>query len=142
MDGFEVQLPVLIKTEICNRVCAMEATLVYSDDKLESIIIDGMTTSGLDILGTGFQIEQNCSVLMKNKFYDHLAQPGACNQQQLWCIAAILCQKHYVADSSWDDLEDDVELWDSAVEEVLAAYPEPFAITIQNTESNSIQLAA
>ena len=142
MEGFEVQLPVLIKTEICNRACAMEATLVYSDDKLESIIIDGMTTSGLDILGTGFQVEQNCSVLIQNKFYDHLAQPGACNQQQLWSIAAILCQKHFVANSSWDDLKDDVELWDSAVEEVLAAYPEPFAITIQNTESNSIQLAA
>jgi hypothetical protein len=137
MDGFEVQLPRVIPTDICNRACAMEATLVYSDTKLESIIIDGITTSGLDIL-----VEQNCSVLMKNKFYDHLAQSGACTQQQLWCIAALLCQKHLVADSSWDDLKDDVELWDSAVEEVLAAYPEPFAITIQNTESNSIQLAA
>jgi hypothetical protein len=120
----------------------MEATLVYSDTKLEFIIIDGKITSGLDILGTGFQVSQNCSVPTQNKFYDHLAQPGACNQQQLWCIAAILCQKHYVADSSWDDLQDDVELWGSAVEEILAAYPEPFAITIQNTESNSIQLAA
>ena len=137
MDGFEVQLPVVIPTDICDKACAMEATLVYSDTRLVSIIIDGKVISALDILGTFFQVDQNCSVFVKNRFQDHLARPGASNQQQSYCIAAMLLQKHHAADNSWDALHEDVELWDSAVEAIFAAYPEPWSITVQNTESTS-----
>jgi len=104
------------------------ATLVFSDTRLASVIIDEKITLSEDVLTTLSQIGHNCSVGVKNKFNDHLAQPGASNEHQCYCIAAMIFQN---ADSSLDHLE----CWDSAVEGILAAYPEPFAITIQNTES-------
>ena len=127
MDGFEVQIPGKIPTETCNRACAMEATIVYRDTTLVSIFIDGKITSSVNILGTILQVQLNCSELTKNKFLD-------LNEQQCCCIAAMLFQKDYVV-GSWGAITN----WDGAVEEVLASYPNPFAIT---TESTSIQFAA
>ena len=131
MDGFEVQIPIKIPTETCNIVCAMEATkettLVYCDTELVSVIIDGKITESVNILGTISQIELNCSEYTKNKFLD-------LNEQQCCCVAAMLFQKDYVV-GSWRAITN----WDGAVEEVLASYPNPFAIT---TESTSIQFAA
>jgi hypothetical protein len=105
----------------------MDATRVYSVTRFVSIIIDGKITASLNTLGTIFQIELNCSEFTKNKFLD-------LNEQQCCCIAAMLFQKDYVV-GSWGAITN----WDGAVEEVLASYPNPFAIT---TESTSIQLAA
>ena len=105
----------------------MEASLVYCDATLVFVIIGGEVTSSLNILGTISQIELNCSEYTKNKFLD-------LNEQQCCCVAAMLFQKDYVV-GSWGAITN----WDGAVEEVLASYPNPFAIT---TESASIQLAA
>lgn len=118
----------------------MQATLVYSDTRFVSIIIDGKITSGLDILGTLFQLEQNCSMLMSNKFNDYQKLPGGeNNHKQCFCVAAMLFQKHYAFESNWDDLNDDQELWDRAVQEILDAYPEPFSLTIQDVANTSIE---
>ena len=46
----------------------MEATLVFSDTRLAFVIIDEKITSSLDVLATLSQVEENCSVFMKNKF--------------------------------------------------------------------------
>ena len=108
----------------------MTATLVFSD-RLDSITIDRLTTSSTEILYTLSQVDQRCSAPMKNKFHEHMKQPGACNQRQCNCIAAMLFQKHYVADNNWSALNDEAELWDAAVSDILDAYREPFAITIQ-----------
>ena len=141
MDGFEVQLPVVTPTEICNRVCAMDATFVYTD-RLDTIIIDGQTISSMDILQTKMMVKRHCSGEMNFKFHEHLIQPGADNWYQTYCVAAMFFLKHHGADNNWNALNDDVERWDKAVAEILDAYPEPFAITIQNTESASIQFPA
>lgn len=120
----------------------MEATLVYSDTRFVSIIIDGRITSGLDILGTLVQVDQNCSMLMSNKFHDYQKLPGGENhQKQCFCVAAMLFQKHFADDSSWQVLRGDQELWDRAVEAVLDAYPEPFSLTLQDVANTSVELA-
>ena len=144
MVGFEVQFPVVIPTEICNRVCAMAATVVYSD-RLHAIIIDGQTISSMDILQTLSMVELHCSGGVSIKLREHMKQPGPPNQHQrhqTYCIAAMFFLKHHGADNNWNALEDDNERWDKEVAEILDAYPEPFAITIQNTESTSIQFPA
>ena len=118
----------------------MDATLVYSDTRFESIIIDGKITSGLDILGTLCQVEQNCSRFMSNRFHEYQKLPGGYNNdKQCFCVAAILFHKHYADDSSWDALQDKQELWDKAVEEVLDSYPEPYSLTIQEVATNSVE---
>ena len=108
----------------------MTATLVFSD-RLDSITIDRLTTSSTEILYTLSQVDQRCSAPMKNKFHEHMKQPGARNQRRRNCIAAMLFQKHYVPDNNWSALNDEAELWDAAVSDILDAYREPFAITIQ-----------
>ena len=118
----------------------MEATLVYSDTRFVSIIIDGKITSGLDILGTLFQVEQHCSMPMSNKFHDYQKLPGGINNnKQCFCVAAMLFQKHFADDSSWQVLRGDQELWYRAVEAALDAYPEPFSLTIQDVANTSVE---
>jgi hypothetical protein len=126
--------------EICSRACAMDATLVYSDTRFVSIIIDGKITSGLNILDTMCKVELNCSEFMSKKFREYQKLPGPYNNdKQCFCIAAILFQKYAAADSSLDALEDNQELWDEAVEQVFDSYPEPFSLTIQDVATNSVE---
>jgi len=141
MVGFEVQFPVAIPIEICNRVCAMDATFVYTD-RLDTIIIDNQTISSMDILQTKMMVERHCSREVHLKFHEHLKQPGADNWYQTYCIAAMFFLTHHGADNNWNALGEDVERWDKAVGEILDAFTEPFAIYIQNTESASIQFPA
>ena len=108
--------------------------------RLVSVIVDVKIISGLYILGTLFQVQQNCSRLMSNKFHAYQKLPGGYNNdKQCFCIAAILFHKHYADDSSCDALKDDQELWDEAVEEALASYPEPFSLIIQDVATNSVE---
>ena len=115
---------------------------MYSDTRFVSIIIDGKITSGLDILGTLFQVEQHCSMPMSNKFHDYQKLPGGINNnKQCFCVAAMLFQKHFADDNSWQVLRGDQELWGRSVEAVLDAYPEPFSLTLQGVANTSIELA-
>jgi hypothetical protein len=117
---------------------------VYSD-RLDSIIIDGQTISSMDILQTLSMVELHCSGLTSIKLHEHMKQPGPPNQRhrhQTYCIAAMFFLKHHGANNNWNAFNDDVERWDSAVAEILDAYPEPFAITIFNTERAEILFPA
>jgi hypothetical protein len=118
----------------------MEATVVCFGARLVSIIIDGQMTSGLNVMGTLFQMQQNCSESMLNKFQSYQADStGEPNEHQCFCIAAILFQKHYALDSSWDALDDDAQLWDRAVQETIDEHPQPFSITKQDVGNTSVE---
>ena len=95
--------------------------------------INGKRTSGLNIMGTYLQIQFNCSGGMISRlqsFKKVEVEPDA-NEHQVFCLCAVMFQKYYAEDSSWDSLDENSILWDSALEDVLIQCNEGFLVTIQ-----------
>ncbi len=109
----------------------MQATCVYQGGKLQCVIINEKRTSGLDIIGTFLQIQLQCSGRIHARINNFHAVNGNVDEKQLFCMCAVLFQKHYVADSSWDALDDNSRLWDEAVKAVLDECNQPFQINVQ-----------
>ena len=111
---------------------ALEYQECSDDNKILAVLVRGglfgqsekvLKVKAVDLMGTMFQIQLQCSRSMANKIVTYRGGDHA----QVTCFMALFFLKHYAPESNWDSLENQAS-WDAAVNKIMEDHPLGFNV--------------